>query len=83
MAKLTQIGRWPWVLGWLLLCLQVNAVQAESLQASEVTNGSLVTRDEEGRVMAMPLLDTKVKMKVVGPLLRAEVTQTFRNPGDR
>lgn len=83
MAKLTQIGHWPWILGWLLLCLQFNTVQAESLQASEVTNGSLVTRDEEGRVMAMPLLDTKVNMKVVGPILRAEVTQTFRNPGDR
>ncbi len=83
MVKLSQIGRWPWILGCWLLCLQLTVVRAESMPASEVTQGSLITRDESGGVSAMPLLDTKVKMTVVGPILRAEVTQTFSNPGDR
>ncbi len=82
MATLSQIGRRAWVLGWLLLCLQASGLRAETLQASEVTRGSLVSRDEAGRTSEMPLLDTQVKMTVTGPILRAEVTQTFSNPGD-
>ncbi len=82
MATLSQISRRAWVLGWLLLCLQATGLRAETLQASEVTRGSLVSRDEAGRTSEMPLLDTQVKMTVTGPILRAEVTQTFSNPGD-
>ncbi|GAA0685097.1 marine proteobacterial sortase target protein [Marinobacterium maritimum] len=81
MGTLSQIGRTAWVLSWLLLCLQAAGLRADTLQASEVTRGSLVSRDEEGRMSEMPLLDTQVKMTVTGPILRAEVTQTFSNPG--
>ncbi|MBR9829533.1 MAG: marine proteobacterial sortase target protein [Oceanospirillales bacterium] len=83
MATLSQISRLPRMLGAvLLLCLQVASVSAESLKGGDVTRGSLVSRDEAGQVTEMPLLDTQVKMTVTGPILRAEVTQTFTNPSD-
>ena len=80
MAKLSQIGRLPWILGAVLLCLQVVVTRAESLD--DVTRGALMSRDESGQLTELPLLNMQVKMKVTGPIVRAEVTQTFMNPSD-
>lgn len=83
MATLSQIGKLPWILGvGLLLCLQVLSARAESLNGNDITRGALMYRDGAGQVTEMPLLDTYVKMTVTGPILRAEVTQTFTNPSD-
>lgn len=82
MDKLTQIGNQPWILAALLLCLAMAPVRAEPLKGESITRGALLSRDAQGQVVELPLVDTRVRMRVTGPVLRAEVTQVFRNPGD-
>lgn len=46
----------------------------------EATQGTLLLRAGDGGEAAAPLLDTDVTFRVSGPVARARVVQTFRNP---
>lgn len=46
----------------------------------EATQGTLLLRARDGGEAAAPLLDTDVTFRVSGPVARARVVQTFRNP---
>ncbi|HEV8321436.1 MAG TPA: VIT domain-containing protein [Myxococcota bacterium] len=45
-----------------------------------VTEGTLVTSDEKGGVVEVPLDHTEVRIRVAGWLAEVDVTQTFKNP---
>jgi Ca-activated chloride channel family protein len=44
------------------------------------TEGGLVLRSAGGQTLAAPLVSTDVTIRVAGPVARARVVQTFRNP---
>jgi len=46
----------------------------------EVKEGTLLLRARGGEALAAPLLGTEVMFRVSGPVARARVVQTFRNP---
>jgi len=46
----------------------------------EVKEGTLLLRARGGEALAAPLLGTEVMFRVSGPIARARVVQTFRNP---
>lgn len=51
------------------------------LALDEVTGGTLLFRlDEAGALTAAPTVETDVYMRATGPILRAQVAQTFHNP---
>jgi len=53
------------------------------LTLDDVRSGQLMLRaDEPGRYVAAPLVSTKIDIAVTGPILRATVTQRFRNPSE-
>lgn len=56
-------------------------LQATPLRAAEAGQGTLLLRDADGATRALPTLATEVTIRVSGPLARARVVQTFRNPG--
>lgn len=68
----------------LLLAAPAHAVemQATPMHPSEAGQGTLLMRAPDGSTRALPTLDTDVTIRVSGPLARARVVQTFRNPGD-
>ncbi|SEG52026.1 marine proteobacterial sortase target protein [Marinobacterium lutimaris] len=70
--------------GLLLLgCLWTAlAAHATSLSADDITQGSLMMRNDRGEAEALPLLNTDVSIDVTGPIARTVVTQEFKNPGD-
>ncbi|MGF1501399.1 MAG: marine proteobacterial sortase target protein [Paracoccaceae bacterium] len=60
------------------------AAEPALLTLDDVRAGSLMLRaDAPGRYVAAPLVSTRIEMAVTGPVLRATVTQRFRNPTDR
>ena len=61
-----------------LACLAAAAYAAPS----EVTEGALRLRARGDAEVMAPLLDTDVTLRVSGPVARARVVQTFRNPHD-
>ncbi len=62
--------------------MQPSATQAmpETLQAPD--GAALVFRTEAGLITA-PLQQSKVSLQVTGHIVRARVSQTYRNPGDQ
>ena len=67
----------------LLLAAPAHAVemQAVPMRPAEAGQGTLLMRTEDGATFALPTLATDVTIRVNGPLARARVVQTFRNPG--
>ncbi|WP_168735312.1 marine proteobacterial sortase target protein [Pseudothauera rhizosphaerae] len=67
----------------LLLTSRAYAVemQATPMKVSEAGQGTLLMRADDGSTHALPTLATDVTIRVNGPLARARVVQTFRNPG--
>ncbi len=59
-------------------------VQADELynNLSEVSQGSLLIRNEEGYFKALPLLDTQVKLSISSLVARATVRQFFENTSE-
>ncbi|MFO0773681.1 MAG: marine proteobacterial sortase target protein [Nitrospiraceae bacterium] len=54
-----------------------------TIALKDVTRGTLLFRSgEPGRYTAAPTLHSDVSIQVTGPVVRAVVTQYFRNPGD-
>jgi len=49
---------------------------------SELKQGSMVIKSNQGHYQLLPLLDTQVKLKVSGLIARAEVKQFFQNQTD-
>jgi Ca-activated chloride channel homolog len=68
----------------LLLAAPAHAVemQATPMKPAEAGQGTLLLRQADGSTHAVPTLATDVSIRVNGPLARAKVVQTFRNPGD-
>ncbi len=67
-----------WLCGWPF------ASQATSgeIGLHEVTQGELlIETPEAGRYRLAPIQETRVEMRVTGPIARATLTQRFRNPG--
>lgn len=53
-----------------------------AMPAAAAGQGTLLLRAADGSTHAVPVLDTEVDIRVSGPLARARVVQTFRNPGE-
>ncbi|TCK07397.1 marine proteobacterial sortase target protein [Marinobacterium mangrovicola] len=70
--------------GLLLLgCLWTAlAANANSISGDDITQGSLMMRNDRGEAETLPLLNTDVSIDVTGPVARTLVTQEFKNPGD-
>lgn len=67
------------LLGCLWTALAANAT---SISGDDITQGSLMMRNDRGEAEALPLLNTDVSIDVTGPVARTLVTQEFKNPGD-
>jgi len=63
----------------LLIALEVPAAQV--LGGDEIGSGSLLSRNAQGEIEALPLLSTDVEIEITGPIARTVVTQHFHNPG--
>lgn len=55
---------------------------APAYAAPPAREGMLVLRSRAGEEVAAPLLGTEVRFRVSGPVARARVVQSFRNPHD-
>lgn len=56
-------------------------LSAYPMKRGEAGQGTLLMRANDGSSFALPTLTTDVSIRVSGPLARARVVQTFRNPG--
>ena len=54
----------------------------ESVQLSDITRGSLLSRDEFGDIHELPLMKTDVDTEVTGQIARTTITQHFQNTSD-
>ena len=55
---------------------------AEPMQLSDINRGSLLSRDEFGDVLELPLMKTDVDTEITGQIARTTITQHFQNTSD-
>ncbi|GFE91726.1 marine proteobacterial sortase target protein [Steroidobacter agaridevorans] len=65
---------------WILLAV-APITQAQTVE-QEIGSGSLTVRDDQGRAIDAPRMETAVRMKVSGIVARVEVSQRFHNESD-
>ena len=71
------------VLGLLLLTPGWVFASVSPVSLADIHHGSLlVNSGQPGRYHALPAQDSRVRIRVTGPIARAVVTQRFTNPGD-
>ena len=70
----------------MLFCIWILQSFASLAQAQtvdqDISSGSLTLRDDQGRVIDAPRMETAVRMKVSGIVARVEVSQRFHNESD-
>ena len=65
----------------LLLSGEARADELAAMKPTEARQGTLLLKSMlKGETLVVPVLDTEVEIRVVGPLARTRVRQTFRNP---
>ncbi|GFE84953.1 marine proteobacterial sortase target protein [Steroidobacter agaridevorans] len=65
---------------WILLAV-APITQAQTVE-QDIGSGSLTLRDDQGRAIDAPRMETAVRMKVSGIVARVEVSQRFHNESD-
>lgn len=72
------------ILGILLAWFQVATADPETMTLDEVEQGMLLRASEQAdRYHPMPIQRTEATLRVVGPVVRGTVVQTFSNDSDR
>ena len=71
----------PWMLAIFMLIYAFQAIAApEPVSVNDITRGILLSRNEQGELEDIPLVNTEVFTEITGQIARTRVVQHFKNP---